>query len=105
MRGRDPARSELAAVVGPLQQRLPLPRAAGQVARLTVPLDLPDVPAPCLPSSDLPPVFIEQAAAHVVAAIPLEPAARVVGVDPALVAPHRQRLARVDAEEVERGVA
>jgi hypothetical protein len=37
--------SDLAAVVGPMQERLALPRAAGQVARLAVPLDLPDMPA------------------------------------------------------------
>src|SRR5262245_38176520 len=75
------------------------------MAWLAVPLDLPDVPAHRLPPLDLPLVFLGQAAAHVVAAVPLKPAARVVGVDPALVAPHRQRLAGVDAEEVERAVA
>src|SRR4051812_36942268 len=97
--------SDLAAVIGPVQQRLPLPRAAGQVARLTVPLDLPDMPAYGLPSLDLPPVFGRHAAAHIVAAIPLEPAARIVGVQPSLAPPDRQRLAGVDAEEVERAVA
>ena len=97
--------SDLAAVVGPMQQGLSLPSAAGEVARLALPLDLPDVPAHGLPSPDLPLVLVGQAAAHVVAAIPLEPAARVVGMDPSLVAPHRQRLAGVDAEEVERAVA
>src|SRR5262245_32523010 len=102
---RDAARSDFAAVVRPLEHGLPLPRPAGQVARLAVPLDLPDVPAHRLPSSDLPPVFIGHAAAHVIAAVPLEPTAGVVGVDPTLLAPHRQRLAGVDAEEVERAVA
>src|SRR5262249_18552732 len=42
---------------------------------------------------------------HVITAVPLEPAAGVVPMDPTLLAPHRQRLAGVDAEEVERAVA
>src|SRR5690349_6031878 len=88
-----------------MQERLALPRAAGQVARLAVPLDLPDMPAYGLPSPDLAPVFGRHAAAHVVAAIPLEPAARIIGVKPSLAAPDRQRLTGVDAEEIERAVA
>ena len=41
----------------------------------------------------------------IVAAIPLEPAARIVRMDPALAAPLRQRLAGIDAEIVQRAVA
>src|SRR4051812_7788548 len=97
--------SDLAAVISPMQERLPLPRAAGQVSRLAVPLDLPDMPADGFPSLDLPPVFGRHAAAHIVAAIPLEPAARIIGVKPSLATPDRERLAGVDAEEIERAVA
>src|SRR5579863_6581891 len=68
-------------------------------------LDLPDVPPHRLPASDLPRIFLEEAAPEVVAAIPLEPAARILGRDPTLLAPDPERLARIDAEEIERGVA
>src|SRR6476620_7058849 len=81
--------SDLAAVISPVQERLPLPRAAGQVTRLAVPLDLPDMPAYGFPSLDLPPVFGRHAAAHIVAAIPMEPAARIIGVKPSLATPDR----------------
>ena len=70
-----------------MQKCLPLPWAAGKLARLAVPLDLPDVPAHRLPALDLPPVFVGHPAAHVVAAIPLGPAARIVSVKPSLVTP------------------
>ena len=40
-----------------------------------------------------------------IAAIPLEPAARIVGMNPALGAPYRERLAGIDTEIVERGIA
>jgi hypothetical protein len=104
--GHDAARSDLAAVIG--AHCSSACRCRGRQVRspgLAVPLDLPDVSAHRLPSPDLPPVLVGQAAAHVVAAVPLEPTARVVGVNPTLLAPHRQRLAGVDAEEVERAVA
>src|SRR4051812_37090619 len=70
-----------------------------------MPLDLPDMPAYGFPSLDLAPVFGRHAAAHIVTAVPLEPAARIVGMKPSLAAPDRQRLAGVDAEEIERAVA
>src|SRR6476646_5835319 len=88
-----------------MQERLPLPRTAGQVARLAVPLELPDMPANGFPSLDLAAVLGRHATAHVVTAIPLEPAARIIGVQPSLSAPDPQRRAGVDAEEIERAVA
>src|SRR6185312_6753910 len=39
------------------------------------------------------------------AAVPLEPAAWIVRMDPAFAPPFRQRLAGVDAEEIERAIA
>jgi hypothetical protein len=66
-----------------MQDSLPLASAAAQIARLAVPLDLFDVPAHRFPSPDLSPVFLGHPTAHVIAAIPLKPAARVVGMYPA----------------------
>ena len=71
-----PAPSNLAAVVGPMQQRLALPPAAGGVARLAMPLDLADMPADGLPA-----------------------------LDPALLPPDRQRPAGIDAGIAQRAVA
>src|SRR5579872_2314124 len=88
-----------------MKQRLALTGAAGAVAGLAVALDLPDVPTHRLPALDLPPVFVSYAAPHVVAAIPLEPAAGIVGMDPSLRAPDRERLAGIDAVVIERAVA
>src|SRR5262249_10060973 len=88
-----------------MQQRLALALAAQQVARLAVALKLPHVATNRLPATDLAAVLLRHAAAHVVATVPLEPAARIVAMDPALPSPFRQRLARIDAEEVEPAVA
>lgn len=44
---------DLAAVVGPMQQRLTLASAAEDIATLAVALDLPDVAAHGFPSPDL----------------------------------------------------
>src|SRR6185437_7631951 len=93
--------SELPAVVGPMQQRLALTAPTGEVAAVTVTFDLADVPAHCFPALDLPPVLVGDPPAHVVAAVPLEPAARIVRMDPALGAPDGQRLTGIDAEIVE----
>ena len=68
------------------------------VAGLAIALDLADMAAHCFPALDLAGVLVGDAAAHVVAAIPLEPAARIVAEDPALLAPLRQWLAGVDAD-------
>src|SRR5262249_9331393 len=78
---------------------------AQQVAGLAMLLYLPHMPADRLPALDLAAVLVRQAAAHVVAAVPLEPAARGVGMNPAVLLPDRPRLAGVDAEEIQRAVA
>ena len=82
--GRSSVHSDLPAIIGPVQQRLSLSRAAALIARLAIASDLCDVAANCLPASDLPGVLFRHAPAHVVAAIPLKPAARIVGMNPAL---------------------
>src|SRR3954468_12826908 len=88
-----------------MQQSLALARTAKEIAGLAVALDLPHVAADCLPAADLPLVLGRHPAAEIIAAVPLEPAARIVRVQPALVAPHRERLARIDVEEIERAFA
>src|ERR1700712_5728863 len=81
VRGEDERQghSDFPAVISPMQQRLPLPGAEGQVAGLAVALDLADVAAHGLPALDLAAVLLGQAAADCVAAVPLKPAARIVG--------------------------
>src|SRR5262249_32074595 len=93
-------RSDLAGVVCPMQQRLPLPAPAQEIAGLAVFLHLAHVPFNRLPALDLSCILIRQTAAHVVAAIPLEPSARIVRVDPAFASPFGQRLACVDPKEI-----
>src|SRR3954469_18200296 len=93
--------SNLAAVIGPVQQRLALAAAAGEIAALAVRPDLPDVAAERLPALDLPRIVV-MAAAGVIAAVPLKPAARIGGMQPALALPFGERLACVDAEIVQR---
>jgi len=92
--------SELPAVIGPVEQGLPLTRAAEDVTGIAIGLYLRDVALHCFPTADLPPVFVRRAAAHVIAAIPLEPAAWVVIVNPALPAPFGEGLAGIDAEKI-----
>ena len=88
-----------------MQQRLTLARAAEYIAGLAIFLDLPDVTADRFPAADLTRILVRHAAAQVIAAIPLKPAARIVGMEPAFAPPFRQRLAGIDAEKIERPVA
>src|SRR5262245_53181032 len=86
--GSPLAPSDLSTVVGPMQECLTLPLAAGEVTLFTVPPDLCDVSLDLLPTPDLPRILLRHAASHVIAAVPLEPATGIVGVQPALPAPH-----------------
>src|SRR6185437_7205258 len=58
-----------------------------------------------LPAADLAFVFFFHSPASVITAIPLKPAARIIGMNPAFALPFRQRLAGVDAEEIEAAIA
>src|SRR5688572_20187607 len=87
-----------------MQERLALARAAEQVTLLAGALKLTNVATHRLPAPDLARV-VSHAAAPEISAVPLKPAPRILGMDPALGPPHRQRLARGDAEEVEGGIA
>jgi hypothetical protein len=83
-----------------VQQGLTLFAPAGQIAARAIRSDLRDVPADRQPPLDLAFVVVA-AAAQVIAAIPLEPSARIVAVDPALRLPNPKRLRCIDAEKVE----
>lgn len=84
-----------------MQERLPLLAPAVQVARPAIVFYLRDMPAHGSPALDLALVFAFDASSHVISAIPLEPAAWIIRIYPALVAPDFERLAGVDLEEVD----
>jgi hypothetical protein len=94
------ARSDHPAVVGPVQQCLPLPPATALVPRPAGVFHLCHMASHPAPAADLT-LIVLHAPAHVVAAVPLEPAARVGRVNPAFFSPHGQRLRGIDAEVVE----
>src|SRR5215208_5305273 len=75
--------SEFSAVIGPMQQRLPLTLPAEKIARLAIHLQLPYVPADRGPALDLSCIFVRKPPAPIIAAVPLKPAARVFAMDPA----------------------
>ena len=77
-----------------------MPAAAREVARIAVGANLREVPGHRLPAADLA-LIVGMAPAHVITAVPLEPSARIVGMDPALLAPVRERLRCVDEEKVQ----
>jgi hypothetical protein len=72
-RRRNPRWSQAPAVVGPVQERLPLSAAAGEVAPAAGAAELRNVPAHRLPAPDLA-LVVGMAPAEPVAAVPLEPA-------------------------------
>lgn len=87
-----------------MEHGLPLATSAGDVSPLAIADDLDDVTLDCEPSLDLPLVFSGHPASAVVPAVPLEPTSRIRGMDPSFLAPDGERLARVDAEAVKRGI-
>ncbi len=76
--------SKLQAIVGPVQQRLPLTGTAERITRLAIPQDRNDVPPKGFPALDLAPILFRQPSAHEVAAVPLKPCPRVILMDPAI---------------------
>lgn len=88
-----------------MQERLPLARPAHGIARLAMLPDLRHMPPHRFPAADLARVLVRHAPSHIVAAIPLEPTARVVGMNPVFASSDRKRLTGIDAEIVERAVA
>src|SRR4030042_1588565 len=86
--GSGVRRSDSTAVVGPMQQRLPLLSSTSQVSLAAVHFDLGNVSYHRLPPADLP-FIIGAPPAPIVAAVPLKPASGVFRIDPALLAPVR----------------
>ena len=82
-----------------MQERLALPAPAIQIAALAMFLQLGDVSPDGAPSFDLSQI-VRMSPPGIVSAIPLEPAARIVGMNPAFVAPDFQRLRCVDPKTV-----
>lgn len=65
--------------------------------------NLSDVSSDRFPPFDLDLIIPGDATTHVVPAIPLEPAPRIIWHDPALFTPHRNWLARVDLKIIQSG--
>ena len=87
-------------IIRPLEQGLTLPGSAIPVACSAVFLYLRDMPLKSAPPSDLA-IIVRTTAPHIIAAVPLKPAARIFVVDPSLLSPVRQRPGRVHAEAVQ----
>src|SRR5262249_41808909 len=83
------------------KQRLALPTTAIEIARFTMLFQLRHVAPDGAPSADLPQIIFATATA-IISAIPLEPAARVFGLNPTFAAPFRQRLRCVHAKIIQR---
>ena len=91
---------DLSAVVRPVKDGLPLPPPTFEIARFAVLPNRRHVSSDRTPASNLPRV-VGGSPAHVVAAIPLKPPARILSADPAAAAPDGERLRRVHAEIVQ----
>ena len=87
-------------IIGPVQQSLSLAWTAKRIARFTILAELGDMPSERLPALDLPIVLLRHSAAHIIAAVPLKPATRIIRVEPAVVLPHGQGLASIDAKVI-----
>ena len=79
-----------------MEQRLPLPPTALQRSAGAMFLDLDPMACNGSPPTDLA-FVVGTAPAHEIPAVPLKPAARILLADPALLPPHRKRLAGIDA--------
>src|SRR5512143_537183 len=95
-----PSGSDLSGIVCPVKECLPLSPTTVHIPRSAVLLYLVDVPPHRKPALDLP-IIVVASSTQVVPAIPLEPAARVLRVDPALGIPDGQWLRRVGGGVVE----
>ena len=79
--------SDFPAVIGPVQKGLPLAGTTQKITCCTVHPHLCDVAPKGFPALDLALVLFRQAATHVVTAIPLEPATRIVWMNPSFLLP------------------
>ena len=90
----------LSAVVCPVKDGLPLAPPTLEIARFAVLPNRRHVPRDRPPASNLPGV-VSGSAAHVVAAIPLEPPTWILPVDPSAATPDGERLRGVHAETIQ----
>lgn len=93
--------SHRSAFIGPMQQSLALARTAPPVTGLAGAAKLSNMPTNCNPSTNLSLVFVWHAPTSIVAAVPLEPSTRVVGMYPALRTPNAQWLTGINAKPIE----
>src|SRR6476661_449304 len=93
------ARSDLPAVVGPVQHGLTLSPATFEIALLAIPLDRRHMAPDGAPALDLSRV-VGRTAAHVVAAVPLKPPSRILRTDPTLAAPLSETYRSVHSKEI-----
>ena len=90
----------LSAVVRPVKDGLPLAPPTFEIAQFAVLPNRRHVPRDRPPASNLPGV-VSGSAAHVVAAIPLEPPTWILLVDPSAATPDGERLRGVHAETIQ----
>ena len=83
-----------------MKESLPLSRSAEYISRATTLPQLRDVPSHRLPPPYLPLVVIGPASQKI-PAVPFEPSARILRVDPSLRLPNRERLARMHAKVIQ----
>jgi len=83
-----------------MKQGLALARMTIERALGTRVADLSNVSPHRPPAFDLA-FVVERATSHMIPAVPLEPPARIVGINPAFFSPHGEWLRRVDLEKVE----
>lgn len=86
-----------------MQQRLTLFGMARKIPGTTVLFHLRNMATKGGPTLYLA-IIILPAAAHIIPAIPLKPSARIIFVNPPLLAPDRKWLARTHAKEIKLGV-
>ena len=82
-----PVSSKRPTIVCPVQECLSLTWPTSEIAKLAMSPDLGDMPPHRFPSSDLAFVFAWHAASQIIPAVPLKPAARVLGMDPTVLTP------------------
>lgn len=88
------------AVISPVKERLSLPTTTRHITGMTRLFNLSNMPRHVFPSLDLSRVLFWYSAAHVIAAIPLEPAPWIFLVYPAFSLPFCPTLARVNFKKV-----
>lgn len=85
-----------------MEERLALAWAASKLTASAMLLYLRDMAPNSFPSPYLPFIIAGNTSAHIIAAVPLEPATGIVRVYPSFFLPDGERLARINAKKVQR---